>query len=171
MSFCGTVGRYDGKFLTLALECIILQKPLMDLADAQYEAKTNKKAGRKSHPTLGAPAAEENGQLKLFPLTVEQREKFTKFAENLRYFLKGPKSKKRRIDEICENRRGLEFVSYEFHVFFDGFKDKELKPAIRMMEKVGRGEPLDDYEPLIKFLSMLNMRALHEHDSYRGGCF
>jgi hypothetical protein len=39
------------------------------------------------------------------------------------------------------------------------------------MEKIGSGSPLDDYAPLIEFLSRLWGRAMYTHSDRRGGCF
>jgi hypothetical protein len=174
-NFCGTIGRYDGKFLTLALHCLVLQKPIMDLADAQYEAQTGLKKSRKSHPTLGAPVTEETGQIRMFPLSTEQREEFTKFAKNLQYFLKDDDKANAGMWDWITATKDFEFADYDHHVFFDAIPNEKLRPGIEMMFKVGRGEPLEDYVELVKFLSWLNGRALHEHEDRRmsesGGCF
>lgn len=151
MSFCGTIGRYDGKFLTFALECCVLNDVLLELADKP-------KNPRRIDPT------------QLFPVSAEDRERFTKLAKNLKHFL--PEEISRRSKTLKVFARDLEFDSYEFYEFFKHALDvKDVKARITDLEKIGAGTPLKDYEPMIKFLSRLNSYGLSKHNSFRGGCF
>jgi len=174
MSFCGTLEHNRGmKFLTLALHCIVLQKPLMDLVDAQYvrEGK-RKKPLRKPHATLGAPAEEADGQLKMFPITTEQRQEFLDFADSIEHFLEENEHKKEPHDEAYWAKYNrMEFSGYEFYGFWRHWADDELKAGIALLRKVGNGEPLDDNMALINFLGQVNAWALFRHEDSRGGCF
>src|SRR5271157_3455071 len=166
MSFCGTLEHNrGGEFLTLALQCIVLYDPLLKIMDDRYSEKKSKK-----------------GQLEMFPLTTKQRKEYTNLVKTLRYFLDvyredeiktKPKSK---AANMFTRTKDLEFCDYEFYAFWysfiRGFKsDTEFEKQVDLLDKIGQGVPMDDYEPAIKFLSKLNSVALGRHNSYRGGCF
>jgi hypothetical protein len=165
MNWCGTIEADNRmKMLTLALHCCTMNTVLMDLADAEYnDAKTKKKC-RKSR----TPQTEENGQMRLFPLTTEQREEFSKFAKNLRHFLHEGEERKH-DDAYWKEYAELEYTKYEFYKLFGQFTDDELKAAIEPLEKLGAGEALDDYEPLIKFIGEVQSYANWFYGS--GECF
>jgi hypothetical protein len=149
-----------------------LEKPLLDLADAQYEREQGEKKKRQPHPTLGAPAAEANGQLKMFPLTTEQRQEFLDFAENISFYLKEDKHPFEFHDEeYWKKYHKMEFSGYEFYAFWAQFKEADLRAGIALLEQVGRGEPLDDYLPVIRFLGSIVSHAHWAHGNARGGCF
>lgn len=165
MSFCGTFGRYDAKFLTLALHCHVLQDPLMALQDAQDARKRPRK--RK-----GAQPETESGQMQMFPVPAETRDEFAKFARNIRFFMRETEDAGRAHDAAYwREYSALEFSGHEMYGFFRSFPDAELKEFAGQMDKIGGGEPLADYVPLLDFLSRLWGRAMHEHESRRGGCF
>ncbi len=162
MSWCGTIRMRDRmEMLTLVLHCCVMNTVLIDLVDANPDTKKMRRKTR-------VPQTEEVGQMRLFHLTVEQREMFAKFAKNLRHFLREGKERKH-DDAYWKEYAELEFAGYEFYKFFGRFPDKELVAAIEPLEKLGAGEALDDYEPLIKFVSKVQSYANSIYGE--GGCF
>ena len=162
MSFCSTLEHNRGaNFLSLALTCVVMYSPLIDIADAQ--------------PKKG------KGQLEMFSLTTKQREEFVSLVKTLRYFLEVYREEKLKIKsksngDFFERTKNLEFSDYEFYGFWynfiSGFKiDSEFEKQIDILDQIAHGESLKSYEPAIKFLSKLNSVALSRHNSYRGGCF
>lgn len=175
--FCATVGRYDGKFLTLALQAIVMYDPLMRIEDARYEMRTSKKKSRRPRP-------EENPtQLSMFPLDKKRAEEFAKMGKTMRFFLEVyqeevTKTRKRKNENLfgpTGRLHGLDFTEYEFFAFWKNFirhiGEKKFEEQLKRIEQVGENVVLDDYEPTIKFLSSLNSMALCSHNMGRGGCF
>jgi hypothetical protein len=154
---------YDGKFLTLSLECIILIDPLLELVERQ-----GKKRSKPRKPLIGISHTDENGQMLMFPIPTERRIEYDKFARTLEHFL--PDNKKAGSDFRVD--WNLEFTRYEFYEFFERFTD-DLPAAIKDLKRLAAGEQLEDYEPLIKFLGNVQSAALWAHEglSRRGGCF
>ena len=153
MTLFGTRRRSSGKFLTLALHTIVMQKPLIELAD---RPRTRKKG---------------SGQIELFALDIKQREEYHKFAKTLRYFMQSNLKTLNNIHDHYEQNKDLDYNEYEFYGFWEHFKDEELKFAAEQLERLAGGATLTNYEPLIKFLSNVNGWALHAHQNERGGCF
>jgi hypothetical protein len=178
MTFCGTIGRYDGKFLSLAMTCILLNDPLLEMEDARYISK-KKKDKRRGEQMAVTP----EGQYQMFPLTTKQRDEFEKFGKTLRYFLEVFREDEIKIKPKTERKlygldgwlAKLDWCDYEFYGFWFNiirrYGHEKFEEYVDMVDKVGQGVPMDDYHPLIKFFSGLNSWALHEHESYRGGCF
>lgn len=164
MSFCGTIGRYGGQFLAMAMHCHILQDPLMVLQDVALD-RTPRKSKR-------AQPEDEHSQMQLFPVPIETREEFAKFARNIQFFMR-ENSNKARAHDVAYWREysKLEYSGHEMYDFFRYFPDADLKLFSSQMEQVGSGEPLADYAPLIDFLSELWGHAMSMHESRRGGCF
>ena len=102
----------------------------------------------------------------MFPMPMYRRKEYDEFARTLEHFL--PENVKAGSD--FEPDWGLRFTRYEFYKLFEGVKEG-LRPHIGQLRRIAAGERLDDYEPLIKFLGRLQMKALCKHESERGGCF
>lgn len=152
------------KWLNMTMHFSGLSSQLVDLEDERYAEKKGTKPRRAN--------AEEDGQMRLFPLTIEQREEFTLMAKNLRWFTKESVESKRVHDAAYwKAYNEIPYNGYEMYGFFERYTDEELKTHADMLEKVGNGEPLDDYMPLIKFLQRLSDHAHWKHDDARGGCF
>lgn len=144
--------RHSAKFLTLALQCRILIDPLLDIIES---------ADQKSRKT----AADPDGQILMFPITMERREEYTKLARTFRHFASEKVDWKATYD--------LDFVDYEFYAFFVPLikEFKEDWTLVEQLEAIGAGEPLREYRPLVNFLAKIEGRALSFHASQRGGCF
>ena len=171
MNFCGTLGRYDGKFLTFALHCQVLIDPLIEL----HESRNDKPNRKPRKPWLGVSSAEESGQIKMFPIPMDKCEEYAKFARTLVWFLPENQNRNASWEEFFEKRKGLEFDDYEFYGFFNEFYNGQdmavVKSMISQLEAVSRGERLSDYMLLIDFLGKLESHGLWEHQNQRGGCF
>lgn len=117
----------------------------------------------------------------MFPLTVKQRQEYANFTKTLRYFLEVYREEELKTKpkgepfSVFERTRGLDYCEYEYYTFWYGIirrlGDGEFEKQIGLLEAIADGTPLTDYEPAIKFLSMINGAALSQHRSYRGGCF
>jgi len=152
------------KWLTMTMHFSGLSSQLIDLEDERYATKKGKKPHRAN--------AEEDGQMRLFPLTMEQRAEFIALAKNLRWFTKENVESKHVHDAAYwKAYNEIPYNGYEMYDFFERYTDEELKTHADMLEKVGNGEPLDDYMPLIKFLQRLSDHAHWKHNDARGGCF
>ena len=135
--------RHDFPWLTLALHCCALNHVLMNIADSEQ-------------------------QMKMFPLTIEQRNNLGELAKTLEL----TKDNQGRVDRADWS---LPFLKYEMFSFTQNHlkKDKnlELEPRIQDMYALSRGESLANYKPLIQFIYQMNGWALWEHENQRGGCF
>jgi hypothetical protein len=109
---------------------------------------------------------EPSAQSLLFPVSIEERERFDKLARTFELAI-NPK----RRSSVKDIDWSLEFFKYEIFGFMEHWKKKEVEPMIEQMLAISRGEPLEDYEPLIKFLGQIQMSALYQDRHSSGGCF
>lgn len=156
--------RDSWKWLTMSMHFSALSSTLIDLEDERYAVSKGKKSRRAK--------AEEGGQMRLFPLDMEQRADFALMAKNLRFYTKERLNDGHAHDEAYwKEYNELPYSGYEMYGFFERYTDEELKLHADMLEKIGNGEPLEEYLPLIKFLDKLSSHAHWKHDEHRGGCF
>jgi hypothetical protein len=136
------------KMLTLALHCCALTSLLLDL-----------KHNRMS--------LDENGQTRLFQLTIVQCADFAKFAKNLRWLITDHKVN----DAFWAGYSEFEYTDHEFRTLFDPFYRQKTEAVIDLLEKIANGEELSEDETgaVLDFLHLLNGRALARID--HGGCF
>ena len=137
------------KFLAFAMHCLTLSSSLHDL-----------KHNRMS--------VEEDGQTRLFQMTLEMREDFAKFAKNLRWLITDHKADDK---DFWGGYSEFEYTDYEFRTFFDSLYREKTEAVIALLEKLGNGEKLseDETKTVADFLLLLNAQALSRID--RGGCF
>lgn len=157
MSFCGTIRERDRwKFLGLAGTCGGLASQLLDLM-------IKKEAEKEGKPPYGAKKGE---QMQLFALDTETRERFTKFAKNLRWHAEEHSI---HDESYWKGYREHEYNDYDFYMFFAGYSDEELNKAADALEKIGDGGTLEEYKEIMDFLHAMESRARAKVD--RGGCF
>jgi hypothetical protein len=144
-----TPNRDRWKMLTLALHCVALISHLLDL-----------KHNRMS--------VEEDGQTRLFKMTLKDREDFVKFAANLRWLITDHKVGDK---DFWGGYSEFQYTDYEFRTLFDPFYREQTEAIVALLEKIGNGEELteDEAKTAIDFLHLLNGRALARID--HGGCF
>jgi hypothetical protein len=176
MSFCGThrANRNAG-FLALALHTIVMYDPLMRVEDARFEMREGKRRQRRPQPEI------RKVQLEIFPFEKKIVDDFESLGKTLRYFFTSYRQEvtkslpKPEAWSFVTETAGLEYCDYEFYRFWYGLittvGEAEFEKELTCVEYIGKGIPLDDYEPTIKFLSRINSRALAEHNYNRGGCF
>jgi hypothetical protein len=151
MSFCGTQDiNQRFRMFGFYLHCEALAHKLFDLKH-KHEASDNAR------------------QIRLFQLTMEDREDFAKFAANLRFFIT-PWTNERSAEYWQESAK-QEYSNYEFHKLFDPFQRDKSEAVIALLERVGNGEALTEEElkTAVEFLRMLGARAHSNID--HGGCF
>ena len=137
------------KMLTLALHCTALISRLFDL-----------KHNRMS--------VEEDGQTRLFQLTLKDREEFAKFAKNLRWLITDHKVGDK---DFWDGYSQFQYTDHEFRELFDPFYREKTEAVVALLGKIGNGEKLteDETGTVVDFLHLLNGRALARID--HGGCF
>lgn len=159
MGFCGTIAlERRWRMVAFAMRCAALGHVLFDLQDAVL-AKADGRVPRIAKD-------EKGGQIEMFPLATSDREDFAKFAANLRFL------KSSAVDaggEYWKEYAKHEYPDYEFSKLVENMPESEVAAAAEAMEKVGAGEPLESYRPLMDFLRKLSSRAHAATD--RGGCF
>jgi hypothetical protein len=157
LSFCGTIRERDRwKFQGLYFTCSGLAFKLIELQEDVYA----KQEGKTSH------LDGEDAQLRLFKLDNETRERFRKFAANLRYF-----TVEHDIHDAAywKAYHEHEYNDYDFFMFFKSYDPAELIAIADALDKVADGEALDDYKDLMDKLHAMGSRADAQVD--RGGCF
>lgn len=157
MSFCGTLRERDRwKFQGLYFTCSGLASQLLDL----HINREAEKEGKLPH------GAKKGEQMNLFALDKETRERFTKFAANLRWF-----TDEHNIhdENYWKSYHEHEYNDYDFFMFFKSFSPDELNTIATALEKVGNGESLDNFKELMDKLNAMGSRAYANVD--RGGCF
>jgi hypothetical protein len=137
------------KMLSLAMHCTALLSRLMDL-----------KYNRMS--------VEEDGQTRLFQMTLKDREDFSKFAKNIRWLITDHKVGDK---DFWGGYTEFQYTDHEFRELFDPLYREKTEAVIALLEKVGNGETLseDETKAVMEFLHLLNGRALARID--HGGCF
>lgn len=154
MSFCGTIEHNRRwKMLGFAMHCSGLAHKLLDL---KYKRDNIDKT----------PAGD---QIRMFYLSTEDREDFSKFAANLK-FIVTPWTNEHN-EEYWKEYGKHEYMDYEFHELFDSFYSDKTLEVVALLERVGNGEELSEEETktAMDFLHMLSARAHARTD--RGGCF
>jgi len=153
--------RNDFPWLSLSLECCIMVDTLIMLVE-EKDGKTG--TWRQKRRAKRGDAPENPDQSLLFPVSIEERERFDKLARTFELAI-NPK----RRSSVWDIDWKLEFFKYEIFGFMEHWKKAEVESMIEPMLAISRGEPLEDevLEKLIKFLGQVQMWALGET---RGGC-
>lgn len=154
MSFCGTIEHERRwRMLGFFMHCSALASQLLDL---KYKRAHDK-------------SKDDEGQMRLFHMTTEQREDFAKFAANIRFLI---------TPWTNETSEGYwkecykhEYHDYDFQKLFDPFYREKTEAVVLLLEKAGRGEELTEEETrtAMEFLHMLGGRA--HALTHHGGCF
>jgi len=112
-------------------------------------------------------STDDDGQMRLFHMTLEQREEFTKFAANLRWII----SDSTDAEAYWKGHGEHQYTDYEFRKLFDPFQKDKTEAAIALLEKVGNGVELTD-EEFRTTMDFLNMLQAYAHaNTHHGGCF